>query len=236
MQDKQAIIFDLDGTIVDSLGMWSEVDVLLARALGAQEVDRAQLSALRERCLERYHDDAQPYARYCGELARMVGSSLSDTQAHALRYKISRQLVREKVRLREGAARVLRALHDKQVRLAVATTTKRANVDIYCDSNASIRREIELRTVMEFFVTFEDVTRIKPDGECYARALERLGLVAHQALVIEDSCVGVRAAHAAGLEAIAIAEPHSARDAAWLRANTLAYCDNWQQLGELLLG
>ena len=77
LQNKKAVIFDLDGTIVDSLGVWNRVDVLLAQELGCSNPDAEALHRLREDALERYKSAAQPYTCFCGEFGKFFGSSLS---------------------------------------------------------------------------------------------------------------------------------------------------------------
>ena len=103
------------------------------------------------------------------------------------------------------------------MRVVLATTTRRANVDIYCDINPVIRSEILLRDIFDFMLTHEDVTAIKPDPEVYLKALAGLGLAANDCLVIEDSLPGVEAAKAAGLTVVALEEPHSAADEELIR-------------------
>ena len=230
LQGKRAVIFDLDGTVVDSLGIWSEVDMRLARALGADGFDREHVRRLRESCLERFHDAPNPYTLFCGEFAKYLGSSLSAEEAHAVRYRISRGMLRNEVRLRDGVEAVIRRLKERGVRMCVATTTKRANIDIYCDVNEAIRSELKLKDWFEFFITIEDVTRIKPDPECHIRALERLGVPAGAVLVIEDSAVGVKAAQAAGLDVAVVRERHSESERAWLKTHATAYFDDFAEL------
>ena len=91
LKNKKAVIFDLDGTIVDSLDVWNRVDVLLAQALGCKSPDAQVLHRLREQALERFKSDPQPYVRFCGEFGKFFGSKLSAEEVHALRYQISRK-------------------------------------------------------------------------------------------------------------------------------------------------
>lgn len=85
-------------------------------------------------------------------------------------------MLREDVRLRQGVAATLKRIKNLGLRMAVATTTRRANIEIYCRQNQNILNEIQLDEVFEYFVCAEDVRNIKPDPECYFRAMEYLGL------------------------------------------------------------
>ena len=180
LKNKKAVIFDLDGTIVDSLDVWNRVDVLLAQALGCKSPDAQVLHRLREQALERFKSDPQPYVRFCGEFGKFFGSKLSAEEVHALRYQISRKVLKSDVRLREGADVVIKKFASLGMKLAIATTTRRANIDIYSDVNEAIRQKIHLREYFDVVITMEDVSQIKPDPECYVKALEsmcmRLGL------------------------------------------------------------
>ena len=234
LQNKKAVIFDLDGTIVDSLGVWNRVDVLLAKELGCSNPDAEALHRLREDALERYKSAAQPYTCFCGEFGKFFGSSLSAEEVHALRFQISRKVLKSDVRLRDGVDKVIRKCADLGMKLAIATTTKRANIDIYSDVNELIRQKIHLRDFFCVVISMEDVSQIKPDPECYLKALDRLGVEAKEALVIEDSRVGVMAAHAAGIDAAVVREPFSESNRQWLMREADWYFEDFVALAEAI--
>ena len=227
LRGKTAAIFDFDGTIGDTIGLWNEVDVRLAAELGFEGSDPKEFHAFREETLKRFKDSDNPYRDYCGEFGKRIGSPLSAEEIHAKRYRISRRMLKEDVKLREGVAATLLKLKSLGLRMAVATTTRRGNIDIYCNTNERIRSELHLAEVFEGFVTAEDVERIKPDPQCYLKALELLGVRPEEAFAVEDTVAGAQAAAAAGLACIGIYEPHSAPYTDELKARTAIFFEDY---------
>ncbi|MEL6978167.1 MAG: HAD-IA family hydrolase [Pseudomonadota bacterium] len=100
--------------------------------------------------------------------------------------------------LRDGIAETVAAARARGVRLAVATTTSRPNVDAVCRSGFGAAAE----AVFEVIAAGDDVAAKKPAPDVYHLALERLGLPAEACLAIEDSANGLNAAQAAGLRCV----------------------------------
>ncbi|HJQ03037.1 MAG TPA: HAD family phosphatase [Jatrophihabitans sp.] len=78
-------------------------------------------------------------------------------------------------------------------RMAIVTTSKREDFEL-------IHRDRHIRQYMDFVLVRDDYTRAKPDPEPYLTALNRFGAPNEQALVVEDSARGLRAAVAAGID------------------------------------
>jgi HAD superfamily hydrolase (TIGR01509 family) len=96
---------------------------------------------------------------------------------------------------RPGVRELLADLAASGVRIAVATTGSRAWVEPLLAG---------IPVAAEAVVTGDDVSRLKPDPESYLLALRRLGLRAEEALAVEDSAPGLRAALAAGLATVVV--------------------------------
>lgn len=129
LRGKSAVIFDFDGTLGDTIDLWNRVDVVLAGELGSPGLDPRECHAFREAALRRYKNEENPYRCYCGELGKKIGCELSAEEIHTRRYQISRRMLREDVRLRQGAAATLKRIKNLGLRMAVATTTRRANIE-----------------------------------------------------------------------------------------------------------
>ena len=103
-----------------------------------------------------------------------------------------------RIPLREGVAKLMAQCHARGVRMGIATTTSRSNVD------ALMRWHFGASWAQQFpvIVCGEDVERKKPDPAVYLQALQRLGIDPLEAVAIEDSPTGAAAARAAGIPVV----------------------------------
>jgi HAD superfamily hydrolase (TIGR01509 family) len=108
--------------------------------------------------------------------------------------------------LRPGVADLLHEARRTDMRLAIATTTSRVNLE-------ALARRFPGELALDSFdavVCGEDVGALKPDPEVYRTALERLGLPAAQCLAFEDTHNGVAAAIGAGIPVVVTPSMYSA--------------------------
>jgi HAD superfamily hydrolase (TIGR01509 family) len=183
----QAVLFDMDGLLVDSEPLWFVVEREVAERLGAP------------------WGDADQEALIGGSLERTVSHLLAKAggAATAGRGDVARWLVEGMARLvlarglplQPGAARLLAALDAAGVPCALVTASSRA-----------IMEAVLKVTGLSFGVTVcgEDVRRGKPDPEPYLRAAALLGVPPAGCVVLEDSPTGIAAARAAGCPVIAV--------------------------------
>jgi len=196
MEAARAVVFDLDGVLVDSeeLNVGSALEAL--RALGHAPDPREAA-----RIVGRHPAD------YLPELGSRLGMSEDDVRrALRIQTEIYVRLWGEKARLREGAREVLARLHGRGFRLGLATSAGRRHVDACLD-------RFGLGDVFEVVLTKDDVSRRKPDPEVYVACLARFGLSRGELVVVEDSIHGVRAARAAGVRCVAIRTAQTPEDA-----------------------
>ncbi len=183
----RAVVFDLDGVLVDS----EHVNVSSARDAFALHGVRLPEDA-GARIVGRHPAD------YVLEFAREAG--LDARQVESLR-RFQDGLYRERwatgVRLVEGAPEVLASLARDGVRLAVATSAGREHLE-------GCLARFDLVGRFEVLVSMSDVRRRKPDPEAYRLALARLGLPPGEAVAVEDSPHGVDAALGAGMRVLAV--------------------------------
>ena len=104
---------------------------------------------------------------------------------------------------RPGLLGLVMSLADKGIRIAVATTGRRAWVE-------PLVSQLLGDGLVETIVTGDDVSRLKPDPEVYQIALERLAILPENALAVEDSQIGLQAATAANLATVVVSTDYTA--------------------------
>ena len=180
-----AVIFDLDGVLLDTEQVWDEVREGLVRERGGRWHERAQADMMGMSSLEwsRYmHDELgleQPPEAISAEVVRRMLD----------RY-------RERLPLIDGALEAVARMAERWP-LGVASSSNRELIDAVLDG-AGFRRFFSVA------VSSEEVARGKPAPDVYLEAARRLGVESGRAAAIEDSANGLRSASAAGMRVIAI--------------------------------
>lgn len=213
-ENKTVMIFDMDGTLIDSVGIWNAVDETFIQTIrkdGSSNIAE-DIQSTRDRIISLNHDKPDPYGAYFFYLKERYHSDLDVDQLHQLRYEIADAYLKEKVDYKPYADIFLKALKDHGYHLAIATTTKRRNMDIYRTVNENIIRKANIDDYFEVVYTREDATKIKPDPEVYLKVMEDFGVTSEQCLVFEDSLIGIQAAVKANMDSVVIYDRYSDQD------------------------
>ena len=184
-----AVVFDLDGLLLDTEQVWDEVREGLVRERGGRWHDRAQADMMGMSSTEwsRYLHEELGLAEPPEELNRIVVERMEE------RY-------RQQLPLVDGAAEAVRRLAGRWP-LGLASSSNRPLIDLALD----------LMGVAELFratVSSEEVDRGKPAPDVYLEAARRLGVKPEDAVAVEDSASGIRSAKAAGMGVVAIPNAH----------------------------
>ncbi len=210
---KKIIIFDMDGTLIDSVGIWNSVDLELRRALGMKdEISLSHLQQQRDDALRRFSKDENPYLSYCAYLKELYKSDKTAEEIHDLRYSIAQTYLKNSIDYKEGADIFIRKLYQKGFTLVIASTTKKSNMEIYRTQNQNIMQKANIDDYFRLVFTREDAKEMKPHPEIYLKVLKELGVSAKDALVFEDSLIGIEAAKAAGIESVLVYDAYSEAD------------------------
>ena len=184
-----AVVFDLDGVLVDSETVWDDVREALVRERGGRWHDKAQAEMMGMSSPEwsRYmHEELalpEPPEEINGEVVRRI----------LVRYRDDLPLI-------EGAVAAVERLA-AAFTLALASSSNRPLIDAVLETAGLTAR-------FSATVSSEEVARGKPAPDVFLEAAQRLSVEPDVCAAIEDSSNGLRAARAAGMRVVALPNAH----------------------------
>ena len=181
----EAVIFDLDGVLVDSEHLWDEVREELARERGGRWHDRAQADMMGMSSVE--------WSRYMHDV---IGLAEPPEEIGAEVVRRMRARYAEELPLVDGGVEAVRRLADSYT-LGLASSSNRPIIDAVLEAAG-------IAGLFEATVSSEEVERGKPAPDVYLEAARRLRVAPGACAAVEDSANGIRSAHAAGMRVIAI--------------------------------
>lgn len=192
----EAVVFDMDGVIVDSEQVWDDVREQLAEERGGRwhaGAQKAMMGMSSPEWSAYMHDEIG------------LAESPEEINDEVVRRMLERY--RERLPLIDGAVEAVDRLA-RAFRLGVASSSNRPLIERVLESAGIAGR-------FEVVVSSEEVARGKPAPDVYLEAAAKLGVDPGRCAAVEDSSNGLRAAHAAGMRTIALPNTHypPARDA-----------------------
>lgn len=191
LKDIDAVLFDLDGSLVDSMGIWKEIDIaylgryniLLPEGLQG-EIEGMSFSETACYFKEKFRipEDVEQIKKDWNEMAW-------DKYTHH-------------VPLKDGAMEFVEYCRENGIRLGIATSNSRLLVE----------NVMSVHGILDYFdtiVTACDVEKGKPAPDVYLEAARRCKAIPERCLVFEDIVPGILAGKAAGMKVCAVADEYS---------------------------
>lgn len=230
IKNKKVIVFDMDGTLIDSIGIWNDIDKELIQTLGTVPMDNVDIGKQRDTKLKEYRKCADAYLEYCSFLKKKYNMANSKEEIKQSRYEIANNYLKEKIDYKPNADTLLKYLKEKGYILAVATTTNEHSIDIYKNFNNNIIKKAKLEDIFSVIYSKNDVEKIKPDAEVHYKILKKLNVQPNECLVVEDSLVGIEAANNANIEVVAIYDKYSDCDREKINELSQYQFDNFSEM------
>ncbi len=182
----EAVVFDLDGVIVDTEHVWDEVREQLSADWGGTygpAAQRAMMGMSSGEWSQYMHDELG------------LDESPEEISAEVVRRMLARY--RRELPLMPGAVAAIDRVAAAGLRLAVASSSNRPIIDV-------VLAQAEVAHLFAATVSSEEVARGKPAPDVYLEASRRLGVAPERCAAVEDSSNGLRSAAAAGMHVLAL--------------------------------
>ena len=210
--NKQYCIFDMDGTLVDSMGHWKHLEYEFLEAKGITDIDEVlkdiqhmTIPAAMEYFIDRFHFE--------GTVESLTEEFNALMAAHYAR----------DVEVKPGVPAYLEALHQQGVKMCIASATSVPLVTICLE-------RLGLRKYFEFLLSCVDVNASKDKPDVFLEAARRLGGKPEDTAVFEDSLVAATSAKSAGFYVVGIYDKHSEHN--WPAIKELAdeLIEDWEKV------
>ena len=183
----KAVIFDVDGTLLDTERIYMQAWKDAAAELGYEITDEL----LRKTRAINVKEAARIFESE-------IGNGFSYDKTRVVRVRIAEEIIqRESPILKPGVTELLGFLQEKRIRLSVASSTHLKGTKEHLSESGILEP-------FEVVVGGDMVTKGKPNPDIFLKAAELLHLAPEECLVVEDSPAGIRAAHAAGMKAVLV--------------------------------
>lgn len=178
----KAIIFDMDGVLFDTERLCMDSWIAVARENGIPDME-----AFFPRCIGRNQTDTAALFRefYGGSYDYERFRQQSSERFHE-------DIVQKGMPVKKGAREILEFLRQRKYRIGLASSSSRHSVEEHLERTG-------LREYFQSLTTGDMVEHSKPQPDIYLMACESLGVVPQEAMAIEDSPNGIRAAYSAGM-------------------------------------
>lgn len=182
----ELVVFDVDGLMIDSESVWKEAFDKAGDKYGISNLGDALFSKLVGKRLE---DEKEAIDEH-------IPSEIQEELLDEWREIGLRSLERE-VPVKPGLYEILDFLEENHIKMAVVTTTRR-------ELTEQRLKKIGVFDRFDYVLCGDEVTKRKPNPEIYETVLKKMGVTNKNALVLEDSVVGVEAAYRAGIDCIQV--------------------------------
>lgn len=195
LENKKAVIFDLDGSLVDSMWIWPEIDIQYMKKYGL----RAPMNFHKAIEGMSYTETAQ----YFLDTFPSLRCTLDDVRREWM--EMTMNLYQTKVPLKRGAREFLEHMHSMGVLMGIATSNARELVD-------ATLKSLHIKDYFTSVRTSCEVSVGKPAPDVYLKVAEDLRVSPGSCLVFEDVPRGIEAGKNAGMTVCAVEDDFSRPD------------------------
>ncbi|GAA0181594.1 HAD family phosphatase [Clostridium sediminicola] len=213
----EAVIFDMDGTLVDSMWVWSKIDVDFLKKRGIECPKNIKTLIQNFTLLE-----TAQYFKDTFKLPETIEEICSEWDKMAL------EEYEKNVKLKSGAKRFIELLKSKGIKIALATSNSELLLQVALKSN-------EIFHHFDAITTSCEVTKGKGFPDIYLLSAKKLGVKPQNCLVFEDILPAIKGAKSAGMTVIGVADEYSEFEKDHIRTLSDHYISEFNGLHEHII-
>ena len=229
LKRKKYIIFDMDGTLIDSIGVWNRTDQMLIEDFSGIKKDLNEIQVERDEFLHS-NQDSDIYLAYCDYLINKYNFSIKNPkELMQIRWDKSGVVLENEMDFKPDVVKLIYMLKDMGYILILATMTTQVQLDIYSKKNKKMLEQMNIEEVFDLITRKEDVLNKKPNPEIYLKIMEHYNATPEECLIFEDSYTGVLAAKKAGIEVVNVYDKYADIDRDNINKETDYFIKNYQE-------
>ncbi len=212
LKNKKAVLFDLDGTLVDSLWVWKQIDLDFLGERGFETPKELQgiVEGMSFTEVAVYFKERFQLKESVEEIKKIWQDMAMERYCHSIQTK-------------PGVKPFLQYLKEHQILMAVASSNSRELIEATLKSHG-------IDSYFSAIVTACEVCAGKPAPDVYLEAARRLGVEPESCLVFEDIVMGIQAGAAAGMTTCAVKDDYSIPQDQEKRAIADYYIESYEQV------
>lgn len=191
LEQIQSVIFDLDGTLVDSMWLWHDIDVEFLEQRGLTLPDTYQQEI-----------EGMSFTETAAYTKKLFHLSESVEELKEIWNRMAIEKYTYEVHFKPGAKRFLQHCRKQKIPVGIATSNSRELV-------GAVAKSLHFEDYIQEIVTACEVERGKPAPDVYLEAASRLGVEPCRCLVFEDVPMGILAGKNAGMRVCAVEDEFS---------------------------
>lgn len=209
LKDKKYIIFDMDGTLIDSIGIWNITGQKLIEEYGGRYINLDDIQSERDEFLNS-NQDSDIYLAYCEYLIKKYDFTIRDAvELLKIMWNKSGEILEKELDFKPYAVELILKLKSLGFTVVLATMTTQIQLDIYSKKNKKMLKQMNIEEVFDLITSKEDVQNKKPNPEIYNKIMRQYNAKPEECLVFEDSYTGVLASNNAGIEVVNIYDKYA---------------------------
>lgn len=212
MIDYNAIIFDLDGTLINSLDIWLEADKKFITGLGFE-----YNSILSEKMKTMHFDSA------CRYLADELPVDMTPEQVAAKLMELVEHAYLHEMDLKPFVREYIEKQYSKGIKMCVATSNIKPLAE-------GVLKSLGIYEMLEFVITSDEVGNSKETPDIFTEAVKRMGSSPNRTIVFEDSVHAAKSSAKAGFFTVGVFDNHYANDYHILKSITQRVIMSFEEL------